>query len=558
MQPTIKLSSKILLYSLNTTWSAPIAELNSANTPYCQRISKVSPSRWLASGKQFCEIGALPSQFRNLHGSTVVRLLPSPPPFKFGHYLPTGCFRRQLIPLAMRGYSSVSDCFSILKSVTILLQAVFVFFSVLWHQFCYPSSKIFSSLHSMPRLWTAQEADCLLNHIERHKGPEGKWIKNFSEAVEEVQLQLRSIKPSGVASLSKESIRWKIRTISNRVSERGRAQPQTLLFSKGPVVLKLRDKIYVGRGRTPASTVAGQQATEMSGRPPLRNAATSAKNQNQHANDRGNEPDQLDDDIADTTSLYMPDGTNLSLIHELCGTKGRPQKPISGNAISTNTQTQEWTNPIPDCLEQSTCSGHGIRRQSDQLATTLAVADAFPVQCHYRSINAMPNGLQEAAACQDHIPEVPVLEEWEKQILETFRKSFDVTGRAEPQAHTDVRSDMDNLYRQIRECMEGLEQSGDRRTIQYLPLSSDGVFLELGQLLFHGKQPIELIDKLSLVHGTYAVPLMDILRSLAAAALTWWPLNYFAECREQWTDHFRGPLERKMLQGMKIFPNKRW
>lgn len=100
------------------------------------------------------------------------------------------------------------------------------------------------------------------------------------------------------------------------------------------------------------------------------------------------------------------------------------------------------------------------------------------------------------------------------------------------------------------DCMEGLKQSGDRLTIQYLPLSADGVFLELGQKLFPVKQTADLIDKLRAIHGAYEIPPSDILRSFAATALTWWPLKVFNECREQWGDYFQGPLERKLHQGI--------
>lgn len=303
----------------------------------------------------------------------------------------------------------------------------------------------------MPRLWTAQEVDCLLSHMELHKGPNGKWAKHFGEGSDEVQVKLQTIKPPGAASLTKEFIRGKIRTIASRLLSRGQGSLQVLFF-KGPVALQLRDRIFVGRGRTPASTVAGlRQAIEMSDCPRPENVASSAEACGQRSDHRGTEPYQLDDNhgqgfvfddqqaITDATSLYMPDGADLSPFNELCGSRGRRLKSASRNPtamhVPANIQAQAWTTGNLDRLQHPTGTSDAISRDGDEVGPTMPNADSFPPPRFDDIGRAMRTGLQEASNCENQTEEQPRLEEWERQILGTFRKAFDVAGHVESQSH---------------------------------------------------------------------------------------------------------------------------
>jgi hypothetical protein len=108
---------------------------------------------------------------------------------------------------------------------------------------------------NMRRSWTAAEEECLLSHIEAHKGSNGQWLKDSSKAVEQVMVELEAVKPSGEMPLSKRQIRDKIRGIATRIPERRLAKPGTI-FSKGPAALNLREKLNVGAGRRTANNTA--------------------------------------------------------------------------------------------------------------------------------------------------------------------------------------------------------------------------------------------------------------------------------------------------------------
>ncbi len=117
----------------------------------------------------------------------------------------------------------------------------------------------------MRRSWTASEEECLLNHIEFHKGFNGKWTEDIGKAIEEVKSELDAIKPLGAVLLTKQNIRDKIRGIARRVRERiGRfAKPRTI-FLKGPVELKVRDKLNLGTKQThPDITAKPTQAIQV-------------------------------------------------------------------------------------------------------------------------------------------------------------------------------------------------------------------------------------------------------------------------------------------------------
>jgi hypothetical protein len=112
----------------------------------------------------------------------------------------------------------------------------------------------------MRRSWTADEEECLLNHLELHKGSNGKWVKDSKKATKEVMLQLEAIKSSGEVFLTQQKIKDKIRTLATQIPERRMAKPQTI-FLRGPAALKLRGRLYEAVGRTSHDVTAGPSHT---------------------------------------------------------------------------------------------------------------------------------------------------------------------------------------------------------------------------------------------------------------------------------------------------------
>jgi hypothetical protein len=140
-------------------------------------------------------------------------------------------------------------------------------------------------------------------------------------------------------------------------------------------------------------------------------------------------------------------------------------------------------------------------------------------------------------------------EDWEAQILLTFQNAFEVVGHVDAPTRGEIGEGMRTMYRQIAEYVEPVGQRAGRCTIQYLPVVNDEAFIELGQILFPRRSLAALTEKLSNAHSVHGLSLNEIIRSLAAVALTRWPQKVFAEAREQWKSSIQGPFERRMLHG---------
>jgi hypothetical protein len=108
----------------------------------------------------------------------------------------------------------------------------------------------------MRRTWRADEEECLLNHLELHKGSNGKWVKDSRKATKEVILLLEAIKPSTAISLTERNIKDKIRTLASQIPGRRMAKRQTI-FLTGPAALKLRGRPNEVVGRTSRDITAG-------------------------------------------------------------------------------------------------------------------------------------------------------------------------------------------------------------------------------------------------------------------------------------------------------------
>jgi hypothetical protein len=106
------------------------------------------------------------------------------------------------------------------------------------------------------RLWSAAEQECLLTHIERHKGSDGKWIKSYSEAMKEVLVELEAVKPSSAASLTERQITNKLRDNVRRTPGSRLAKSKDL-FIKGPVALNVRKELGIGLSRSRREVTAG-------------------------------------------------------------------------------------------------------------------------------------------------------------------------------------------------------------------------------------------------------------------------------------------------------------
>jgi hypothetical protein len=104
-----------------------------------------------------------------------------------------------------------------------------------------------SRIHTR-QLWSAAAEECLLTHIERNKGSDGKWIKSPHDAMNEVLVELKALKPSSAASLTERRITSKLHDIIRRAPRLSQlAKPQDL-FIKGPVASNVQG-IRPGRSR---------------------------------------------------------------------------------------------------------------------------------------------------------------------------------------------------------------------------------------------------------------------------------------------------------------------
>jgi hypothetical protein len=99
------------------------------------------------------------------------------------------------------------------------------------------------------RLWSAAEEECLLTHIERNKGSDGKWIKSHDEAINEVLVELEAVKSSSATSFTERRIKGKIRDIVRRTPGSRHAKPKHL-FINGPVALNVWNRLDIGLGRS--------------------------------------------------------------------------------------------------------------------------------------------------------------------------------------------------------------------------------------------------------------------------------------------------------------------
>jgi hypothetical protein len=257
--------------------------------------------------------------------------------------------------------------------------------------------------------------------------------------------------------------------------------------------------------------------------------------------------------MIDSRSSQSPARLRLSLLNELSGTKPKRRPALPGILMHSDTAARPSSlttaNDNLDWLRHSTSVSSANQAEAPEQQSPLAGADILTMRCSSDARENFFVPLQSAPHSEKSNRQSLNDGGWETEVIETFRNAFDVVSHTGSQTHADVRGGMNSLYQQIADCVRNFEQSGDRRTIQYLQLSADEVFHELGPILFSSHQTADLIDKLSNSFAVHGMSRTDVLRSFAAVALTWWPQKVFDQCREQWELSCQGPLERGILHG---------
>jgi hypothetical protein len=257
--------------------------------------------------------------------------------------------------------------------------------------------------------------------------------------------------------------------------------------------------------------------------------------------------------MTDSLSSQAPARQRLSLLNELSGTKPKRRQALPGILMHSDTaagpRSSAKANENLDWLRHPTSVSSANQAEAPEQQSPLAGADILTTRCSSDVQENFFVTLQGAPHSEKGNRQSLNDGGWETELVETFRNAFDVVSHTGSQAHADVRGGMNSLYQQIADCVRNFEQSGDRRTIQYLQLSADEGFHELGPILFSSHQTADLIDKLSNSFAVHGRSRTDVLCSFAAVALTWWPQKVFDQCREQWELSCRGPFERGILRG---------